>query len=120
MQVPDSVAMADWYVKHLGCTLARSGGAPAHGRFLQAGPVLIELYQGTSAPTPDYHTMHPALLHLAFVSTDVAADRARLVAAGAKIAEDIFQNPLGDELMMLRDPWGVGLQLVKRAAPMLD
>ncbi len=120
MQVPDSVAMADWYVKHLGCTLARSGGAPAHGRFLQAGPVLIELYQGTSAPTPDYHTMHPALLHLAFVSTDVAADRARLVAAGAKISEDIFQNPLGDELMMLRDPWGVGLQLVKRAAPMLD
>ena len=42
------------------------------------------------------------------------------MAAGAKIAEDYFTNPAGDELVMLRDPWGVGLQLVKRAVPMLS
>jgi hypothetical protein len=28
-------------------------------------------------------------------------------------------TPAGDELVMLRDPWGVALQLVKRAQPML-
>ena len=112
--------MAEWYVKHLGCSVARAGAAPNHARFLQAGPVLIEIYQGTSAPTPDYPAMHPAQLHLAFISENIKADRDRLVAAGAKIAEDYFTNAAGDELLMLRDPWGVGLLLVKRAVPMLS
>ena len=120
LQVPNPVAMADWYVKYLGCTVARSGGPPNHARFLRAGPVLIELYQSTNAPTPDYHAMHPSQLHLAFVAENLAADRDRLVAAGAKIAEDLFNNAAGDQLVMLRDPWGLGLQLVKRAVPMLD
>ena len=119
LQVPAPVAMAEWYVQHLGCSVARSGGAPNHGRFLQAGPVLIEIYQSTSAPAPDYPGMHPAQLHLAFVSENIRADRDRLVAAGATLAEDRFTNAAGDELVMLRDPWGVGLQLVKRATPML-
>lgn len=119
LQVPAPGAMAEWYVQQLGCSVARAGGAPNHGRFLQAGPVLIEIYQSTSAPVPDYPAMHPAQLHLAFVSENIQADRDRLVAAGAKVAEDCFTNAAGDELVMLRDPWGVGLQLVKRAVPML-
>jgi catechol 2,3-dioxygenase-like lactoylglutathione lyase family enzyme len=119
LQVPDPVAMADWYVKHLGCAVARAGGAPNLTRFLAAGPVLIEIYRSANAPTPDYASMHPSQLHLAFVSEDVRADRERLLAAGAKIAEDCTTTPAGDQLLMLRDPWGVGLQLVKRATPML-
>jgi len=119
LQVPDAPALADWYVKHLGCSVARSGGAPAFVRFLAAGPVLIELYQGSLAPTPDYFSRHPAQFHLAFVSEALEADRNRLVKAGATIAEDCFTTPAGDELVMLRDPWGIGLQLVKRAKPML-
>jgi hypothetical protein len=35
------------------------------------------------------------------------------------LAEDFSTNPVGDELLMLRDPWGIGLQLVKRGTPML-
>jgi catechol 2,3-dioxygenase-like lactoylglutathione lyase family enzyme len=119
LQVPDAPALADWYVKHLGCAVERAGGAPSWVRFLAAGPVLIEIYQGSSAPTPDYRSRHPAQFHLAFVSENLKADRERLLEAGATIAEDCFTNPVGDELLMLRDPWGIGLQLVKRARPML-
>jgi glyoxylase I family protein len=119
LQVPDPVAMADWYVKHLGCAVARSGGAPGYARFLRAGPVMIEIYKGASPATPDYPAMHPALLHLAFVSENLEADRDRHTAAGAKIVDDYFTSPAGDQLVMLRDPWGIALQLVKREAPML-
>jgi glyoxylase I family protein len=119
LQVSDPVAMAEWYVKHLGCEIARAGGPPNHGHFLRAGPVLIEIYKSTTAPTPDYHATHPAQLHLAFVSEDLKADRDRLVVAGAKIFEDHFTNSAGDQVLMLRDPWGIGLQLVKRAKTML-
>ena len=119
LQVPDAPALADWYVQHLGCAVARAGGAPAFVRFLAAGPVLIEIYQGSLAPTPDYPARHPAQFHLAFVSENLKADRDRLLAAGATIADDLSTNPAGDELLMLRDPWGIALQLVKRAVPML-
>jgi catechol 2,3-dioxygenase-like lactoylglutathione lyase family enzyme len=119
LQVPDPVAMADWYVKNLGCAVVRSGGPPGYGHFLSAGPVLLEIYTSASSPMPDYPSMHPSQLHLAFVSDNLKSDRDRLVAAGAKIVDDYFTNNAGDELLMLRDPWGVALQLVKRAQPML-
>jgi glyoxylase I family protein len=121
LQVADPVAMADWYTQHLGCVVARSGGEPSHVRFLRddSGLAMIEIYRNPQVAVPDYATMNPQLVHLAFVSADIAADRDRLVAAGATIADAIVTTPAGDELIMLRDPWGVPLQLVRRANPML-
>ena len=121
LQVADPVAMADWYVKHLGCSVARSTGEPAHARFLKDanGAVMLEIYRNPKVSVPDYSKIDPLWLHLAFVSARPAADRDRLVAAGAKIVEDLVTAPNGDELVMLRDPWGTALQLVKRAQPML-
>ena len=121
LQVPDPVAMADWYVKHVGCSIARVGGEPSHMRFLKdsSGAVMVELYRHPKVAVPDYAAMDPLLLHLAFLSHNPAADRDRLVAAGARIVEDIVTTPLGDNLVMLRDPWNVALQLIQRATPML-
>jgi glyoxylase I family protein len=121
IQVSDPVAMGDWYVRHLGCSVARSGGAPAHGRFLldDEKSVMLELYRNPKAAVPDYHNMDPALLHLAFVSNDPAADRDRLVKAGAAVFEDVSTTEAGDQILMLRDPWGVALQFVRRSKPML-
>jgi len=121
LQVSDPIAMADWYVKHLGCTLARSSGEPAHMRFLKdsSGSVMVELYRNPKVPVPDYAAMDPLLLHIAFLSENPAADRDRLIVAGARVVDDLVTTPLGDQLIMLRDPWHVALQLVWRATPML-
>lgn len=121
LQVPDPVAMADWYVAHLGFSVARSGGAPAHARFLLDGSrsVMIEIYHTPQAPVPDYAAVNPLLLHLAFVSENLTADRNRLVRAGARVVDDVAITPSGDEILMLRDPWGLPIQFVKRAQPML-
>jgi uncharacterized glyoxalase superfamily protein PhnB len=121
LQVPDPVAMADWYVAHLGFSVRRSGGEPARARFIleSSGSLMIEIYRNPKTTVPDYDAMNPLQLHLAFVSGDPAADRDRLVKAGARIAEDLTTSAAGDQLVMLRDPWGVPLQLVKRRSPML-
>jgi uncharacterized glyoxalase superfamily protein PhnB len=113
--------MADWYVNHLGCSIARAGGEPAHARFLKdgAGAVMLEIYRNPKVSVPDYTKIDPLLLHLAFVSVNVGNDRDRLMSAGAKVVEDLTTTPAGDELVMLRDPWGIALQLVKRSNPML-
>ena len=121
LQVVDPAAMADWYVKHLGCVIARALGEPAFTRFLKdgSGAVMVELYRHPRAAVPDYAAMDPLLLHFAFLSADPAADRDRLVAAGARVVEDLATTPAGDQLIMLRDPWNVALQLVKRVTPMV-
>jgi len=121
LQVPDPAAMADWYVTHLRCSVARTGGEPALARFLldAAGRSMIEIYRNPRVPVPDFRDVHPLLFHLAFLSDDLAADRDRLVAAGATIFEDVTTSAAGDELLMLRDPWHIPLQLVRRAVPML-
>jgi len=41
----------------------------------------------------------------------------RLLAAGATLADN-QRLPDGTHLVMLRDPWGVPLQLCKRATPL--
>jgi uncharacterized glyoxalase superfamily protein PhnB len=121
LQVADPIAMGDWYVKNLGCTVARSGGEPAHARFLMdsGGSVMIEIYRNPKVSVPDYSKIDPLWLHLAFVSSDLAADRDRLVSAGATVVEDLTATPTGDQLVMLRDPWGTSVQLVTRSVPML-
>ena len=121
-QVSDPVAMAQWYVEHLGCSVARQGGEPAFVHFLKdaSGQSMIEIYRNPRVGVPDYRSMDPMLVHIAFHSDDPLADRARLVAAGASVAEDHVVTPAGDEMLILRDPWHLPVQLVKRAAPMLS
>ena len=118
--VKDPVAVADWYVEHLGMRIVRRGEAPTHVRFVadEQGASLLELYAGT-LPLPDYRSMDPLLLHVAFSSADVAADRARLIAAGAAPVSEVVRTDAGDIFAMLRDPWGLALQLVRRATPLV-
>jgi uncharacterized glyoxalase superfamily protein PhnB len=119
LQVPEPVAMADWYVKHLGAKVARAGGPPQHGRFLIVGGTMFEIYNNPVVSVPDYSKTEVMQLHLAFVSADLKADRDRLLKAGARLIEDVRTTPEGDEIMMLRDPWNLPLQFVKRKEPML-
>lgn len=120
-QVEDPAAAADWYVKNLGFTIKRKHGEPAHAHFLadSTGQVMIEIYNNPAAPVPDYNSMDPLVLHLAFVSNDVDADRQMLMDAGAKPEGDAERTPGGDRIAMLRDPWGFPIQLCKRAEPMV-
>ena len=120
-QTEDPRAVAAWYVEHLGFQIRRSSSNPGYAHFLadSTGSVMIEIYNNSRIRTPDYASIDPLILHLAFCSNDLKADRDRLIAAGATLAEDYFTSPAGDELVMLRDPWSFPIQLVKRANPML-
>jgi catechol 2,3-dioxygenase-like lactoylglutathione lyase family enzyme len=118
--VADPVSMASWYEQHLGMRVVRTGEAPGHARFLadDAGASVLEVYAGTP-PVPDYGAMDPALLHVAFAVEDVVGTRARLLAAGATPVGDVVVTPAGDRFAMLRDPWGLALQLARRGQPLV-
>ena len=121
LNVSDPRAMADWYVANLGMRVVRQVDGPPHTRFLAdiAGATVVELYENPAARIPDYVCMDPLELHLAFDSRDPDADRDALVRAGATPLSD-GRLPDGSRLLMLRDPWGLALQLCARPTPLLQ
>ncbi len=119
--VTDPVAMAAWYVEHLGMRVVRRVQTPPYMHFLADanGHAVIEIYTNPTAdPVPDYAAMHPLRFHLAFAAPDPDAARAALVAAGATFVDEQTLAD-GSRLLMLRDPWGLPLQLCKRTTPLL-
>jgi len=121
INVEDPVAMARWYCENLGMNVARQGPPPVNMRFIADadGNMMLELYNNPPDKVPDYKSMDPLSLHIAFAVDDVAAVRRKLIAAGATPYNDIESTAAGDVLTILRDPWGVPIQFVKRAKPML-
>src|SRR5262249_17894136 len=121
LNVSEPAAVAEWYVRHLGMRIVRALSAAPFTHFLadESGRVVVELYSHTKAPVPDYRELDPLVFHIAFVTTDVRGTRERLLAAGATSAGEVTVTPTGDEMTFLRDPWGIALQLVRRAIPLL-
>jgi glyoxylase I family protein len=120
INVKDPVAMAQWYVEHMGLEVVRKMDQAPFTHFLgdKSGAVLIEIYNNPPDQVPDYAKMDPLLVHLAFVSHDPISDQERLEKAGASFAEKV-ELPDGSLLIMMRDPWGLALQLCKRGTPMI-
>jgi glyoxylase I family protein len=121
LNVADPDAMARWYEAHFAMRTVRSAGPPTHTHFLadSSGQMLIEIYRHPNASVPDYRQMDPLILHLAFAANDVRATRARLLQAGCTPEGEMSVTGGGDELAMLRDPWGLPIQLAHRRTPML-
>jgi glyoxylase I family protein len=118
LNVPDVRAAAAWYVAHLGLSVRRARMDPPYTHFLsdETGRVFLELYTNPSDPVPDYSSQHPLRVHFAFATTMARTEKTRLEKVGASVAaEETLAD--GTLLIMLRDPWGVPLQLCQRAAP---
>lgn len=118
--VADPIAVAEWYVTHMGMTIARKmeGGPNTHFLADDSGQVMIEIYNNPPDQVPDYVNMNPLILHLAFVCENPEEKRAELEKVGATFAEEVRIKD-GSHLVMMRDPWGLAIQLCKRGTPML-
>jgi catechol 2,3-dioxygenase-like lactoylglutathione lyase family enzyme len=119
LNVADPVGMADWYVRNCGFRIHRQQNEPPYMVFLgdTDGHVLIELYHRTDKPCWTRQMFQePLLFHVALSSNDLAADVARLTAAGASVIESTIGAD-GFGLVMMRDPFGMPLQLCRRNQP---
>jgi glyoxylase I family protein len=121
--VQDPIRTAEWYCHNLGFRIARGMQGSPFTHFLAdaSGNVMLEIYNNPAARVPDYAAMDPLVLHIAF---DIGAEtiesaRDRLLAGGCTLYSDLTVTPAGDQLIMLRDPWGLALQLAKRSKPMI-
>ena len=117
LNVPDAKAVADWWIEHCGMLNVRGEGGPPFFLADASGRTILEIYSNEAAPIPDYAAQNPLTLHIAFAVEDAGAERDRLAAAGATLVSDAKTQD-GTRLVMLRDPWGIALQLVQRKTPL--
>lgn len=120
LNVSNASAASLWYEEHLGLKVVKKMAEPPYMTFLadDSGTVMIEIYSNPKGETLDFEKLNPLAVHLALVSDDPNSDRARLVKAGAQVVSDDIL-PDGSHLIMVKDPWGLALQLCKRATPMI-
>lgn len=120
LNVDAPLAMSKWYCDHLGMQIIKQDSNAPYTTFMadSSERVMVEIYQNPTDQILNYAEMNPLLLHLAFVSEDPGGDKQRLLQAGASEEKD-EQLPDGSRVIMLRDPWGVPIQLCKRAVSML-
>ena len=119
--VDDPDEVAKWYCDNLGMRVVRQGPPPIRMTFLadSDGDTMYEIYAQPSVETPDYASIDPLVLHFAYYSENIQADFERLKGAGATVVQEPAPTDAGDTLAMLRDPWGVCVQLVNRKEKML-
>lgn len=120
LNVSEPAAMAAWYEENIQLKIVRKYEDKADTHFLadSSGDTVLEIYNNPPDEVPDYKNMNPLIVHLAFVSKDAEADKQRLLKAGATFVEDVKPAD-GSLLVMMKDPWGVSIQLCQRAKAML-
>jgi catechol 2,3-dioxygenase-like lactoylglutathione lyase family enzyme len=119
--VPDPVAAVRWYTENLGMKVMRQGGPPTYTSFVadSGEHMMMELFHNADFPLFEPAKFSHMSIHLAFMVSDIAEIKTKLVAAGATLVEDITKTPSGDQVLMLRDPWGLPIQFAQRVKPML-
>lgn len=118
LNVTNIGAVVPWYVAHLDLKIVKEQQEAPFMTFLAdaSDRVVMELYHRPDEAITDFTKHHPLTFHVAFVSKDVEADRDRLLREGASLVEEVH-TPDGSHLVMLRDPWGMPLQLCQRTTP---
>lgn len=120
LNVPEPKTVAQWYVDNLDMKIVLANDTAPFIHFIadESGS-MVELYNNPLGEMPDYKSMSPFTLHFAFATDDIPAMRDRLVAAGARVLDEISTTPAGDKLLFLKDPWGITVQFVQRAKSLI-
>jgi catechol-2,3-dioxygenase len=105
-----------WYTGNLGLKIVSEQKESPFMTFLadSSGRVIMELYCRPDEHITNFKTRHPLTFHVAFVSENAEQDKIRLLEQGALFVEEVKKED-GSLLVMLRDPWGMPLQLCQRA-----
>jgi len=116
LNVKNPIEMKDWYCENLGLKVVSEMKEHPFMLFLadSTDRVVCELYYRPDFEIIDYKKQHQLTFHFAFESEDAEADKDRLLGVGASFVEEVKKED-GSLLVMLRDPWGLPLQLCQRA-----
>ena len=115
--VENPIEMANWYRETLGFNIKFSAEDEEKGvAFLTdcTDKVMLELGKIPNVSPLADRLNHHLQLHIALKSEDPDKDAEYLVSKGAAFIEKCPIRRTGENLIVLSDPWGNTIQLVKR------
>jgi uncharacterized glyoxalase superfamily protein PhnB len=113
--IADPGAAADWYEKNLGFTILRKAenNSVAFIREPESG-LIFELIGNPDIHPIDKDLTHPLQVHIAIKSINILEDKQALVNAGAQFVMDCRTDDPAAKVCILKDPFGLFLQLAQR------
>jgi catechol-2,3-dioxygenase len=115
--VDEPFDMADWYVKNLNFTILKKDGSKNDGVvFIEdsKGKTILELYNAPGIERINFSSLTPLQFHIAIEVENPYEKSLDLEKVGAKIEGESIRNNYKGEKYMVRDPWGVTLQILNR------
>lgn len=115
--VKDSEAMARWYQEALGFNVLNSFETEnGHVAFIQCSQtgLIFELISDRTLACVENALSHPLQLHIAFKSSNIEADKNRLLELGAEFMTDCATADPDATVLIVKDPWGNYIQLAQR------
>ena len=115
--VSNPIQMGNWYRENLGFRILRAEGSDTGGVvFLidSEDKTVLELGRLPEIPPLDVRSFLPVQFHIAVECVEPLAEAQRLVAAGAKLVGESPRNSYPGEKILVRDPWGMTIQLLNR------
>jgi catechol 2,3-dioxygenase-like lactoylglutathione lyase family enzyme len=121
LNVKKPIEAAEWYVKNCEMKIVKGSLEPPFAHFLsdKTGRVVLEIYKNDSAEIIELENKHPLEFHFAFMVKNAEEIKNKLLNNGAAFVEELHLND-GSHLVMLRDPFGVPLQLCQRGIPLMN
>ena len=122
INVKDPIAAAKWYSENLNMKIIREGTAPNYSTFVADSSIhmMIEFNYNKDFPTIDSLNFNYDSFHLAFNVPDINKIKEKLLKAGATVLSDLRKTDSGDQVLVLKDPWGLPIQFVQRVKPMIS
>ncbi|MBT2447763.1 VOC family protein [Streptomyces sp. ISL-43] len=117
LTVADVDASRDFFRTHLGYEVAMADDGFCSLTREDAAVDIVLLRKGTDVLPAEQRDREAGGLILALTVSGLAAEEARLRAAGAPITMPLREEPWGERLFQLTDPNGVVVQLVEWAVP---
>lgn len=120
INVKDPKAIAAWWEKNLGIKIIRADQEPPYIHFLadDNDETLIELYANDAGEYMEYGALSHFTFHIAFATDKIIEESERLMAAGATAGSDMITLGNGDKFQIVRDPWGIAIQIIQRTTPL--
>lgn len=121
LNIEDPVALAKWYCENLGFTILKEMNTSPFAHFIadSSKNIMLEIFCLPDRKVTDYRAVDPAVMHLGFQVKGIEGEYEKLVSAGATVVSGITVLKNSDKVVMLRDPWGLPIQLVERKERMV-
>jgi len=117
MCVSNPIQMGNWYKKNLGFRILKAAGNDSVGVvFLidSTNKTILEIGRLPDEPIMDFDSIAPIQFHIVVECDNPTEEGKRLAAQAARYIGECPRNSYPGEKVFIRDPWGMGIQLVNR------